>query len=359
MMAVGGRVCEDRSRFAALMGMAHGLRFKFMVMAATVTLPAGWWVLAKNDAPWWVIVMLMALVTITAVRSVEGVVLSTVNRLHGRVRFLLEADLTVSLTRTALVGLGMLPGLTAILGAAATALAQWMQTALMRRQTRADMENPGEVDPAWKPEFEGAVRSLFPLCLFNCVQGHITTWILSLFAATEDVADVGALARLGIVFTFVGLPVAQLLMPRIARTQDPKRLLRLCLLALGAMAGAASVLAGLGILFADQVLWLLGGQYAHLHSELAWYLGSLVLGTSANAAWGLCYTRNWVRHAWLQIPFAVIVQAIAAYWLDLGRLSHAIVFSGLSNVSGLLIAGYLVASGLWATRKNKSAPIRD
>lgn len=350
MMAVGGRVCGDRSRFAALMSMAHGLRSKFMLLAAVVTLPAGGWVLLKNDAPWPVILVLLVLVTITAVRSVESVVLGTVNRLHGRVRCLLEADLTVSLSRITFVALGMLPGLTAIFGTAATAAAQWIQTLLLRRQTRADMENPGAADPAWRPEFEGAVRSLFPLCLFNCVQGHISTWILSFFAATEQVADVGALARLGIVFTYLGLPLGQLVLPRIARTHEPRRLLRLCLMALGGILLASLVLAGLGVLFADQVLWLLGTQYAHLHVELVFFLGSLVLGTVANAAWGLCYTQNWVRHAWLQIPFAVVAQALAACWLDLSRVSHAIVFSSMANFTGLLIAGYLVVRGLCEAR---------
>jgi len=351
MMSIGGRVCEDRPVFASLMTLAHRLRFRFMTLAAVVALPAGCWVLARNDAPWPVIAALLLLVSFSAVCSVESVVLNTVNRLHGRVRFLLEADLTVSLSRMTLVALGMLPGLTAILGTAATAAGQWMQTMVQRRQTRQDLESPGEIDPAWKPEFEGAVKNLFPLCLFNCVQGHITTWILSLFAATEDVADVGALARLGIVFTFLGLPLAQLILPRIARTQEPRRLLRLCLLALGGILLASLALAGLGVMFADQVLWLLGTQYAHLHVELAFFLGSLVLGTVANAAWGLCYTRNWVRHAWLQIPLAVFVQVLAAWWLDLGRVSHAIVFSALSNLTGLLIAGYLVVRGLKAARQ--------
>lgn len=356
MMAIGGRVCVDRTRFAALMSMAHGMRSKFMLLAAVVTLPAGWWVLAKNNAPWPVILTLMVLVTFSSVRSVESVVLGMVNRLHGRVRYLIEADLCVSLSRVAMIGLGMLPGLTAIFGAAATALAQWMQAHLLRRQTRADMANPGVADPAWKPEFEGAVRNLFPLCLFNCVQGHISTWILSLFAAAEDVADVGALTRLGIVFTFLGLPLAQLILPRIARTQETRRLARLCLSALGGILAASLALAGLGVFFSDQVLWLLGAQYAHLHRELAWFLGSLVLGTLANAAWGLCYTKNWVRLAWVQIPLAIIVQVIAACWLDLGKVSHAIVFSGLSNLTGLLIAAVLVFRGLKAARRRCGDP---
>lgn len=350
MMAVGGRVCEDCSRFAALMRLARGLRFKFMTLAAVVTLPAGCWVLARNDAPWPVIAALLLLVSFTAVCSVESVVLGMVNRLHGRVRFIVQADLVGSLSRVVLVALGILPGLTAILATAATAVSQWFQVVVLRRQTRADMESPAEAEPAWRAEFQGSVRSLFPLCLFNCVQGHITTWLLSLFAATEDVADVGALARLGIVFTFLGLPLAQLILPRIARTQEPRRLARLCLLTLGGILLAALVLAGLGVLFADQVLWLLGTQYAHLQHELAWFLSSLVLGTVANAAWGLCYTRNWVRHAWLQIPLAVCVQAVAACWLDLSRVTHAIVFSSLANATGLLIALVLVFRGLKSPR---------
>lgn len=357
MMDVGGRVCEQRSRFASLMHVAHGLRFKFMILAALVTLPAGGWVLAKNGAPWPVILSLGVLITFTSVGSVEAIVLGMVNRLHGRVRFMLEADLTGSLSRMVLVTLGMLPGLSAILGAAATAVSQWLQTLLLRRQTRADMEAPGEEEPTWRPEFQSAVRNLFPLCLFNCVQGHITTWILSLFASSEDVADVGALARMSIAFTFLGLPLAQLVLPRIARTQEPRHLAKLCLMTLGGSLLAALSLAAIGILFADQILWLLGSQYAHLHRELAWFLGYLVLGTVANAAWGLCYTRNWVRLAWLQIPLAVFAQVVAACWLDLSRVTHTIVFSGLANVTGLFIAGYLIVCGFRGARQNGSGLI--
>lgn len=351
MMAVGGRVCEQRSRFASLMHIAHGLRLKFMILAALVTLPAGGWVLAKNGAPWPVILALGVLITLTSLRSVEAIVLGMVNRLHGRVRCIVEADLTGSLSRMVLVMLGMLPGLSAILGAAATAISQWLQTLLLRRQTRADMEAPGEEDPVWRSEFQSAVRNLFPLCLFNCVQGHITTWILSLLASSADVADVGALARMSIVFSFLGLPLAHLILPRIARAQQPRHLMRLCMIALGGSLLAALALAGMGFLFADQVLGLLGNQYVHLHHELAWYLGYLALGAVANAAWGLCYTRNWVRLAWLQIPFAVLAQAVAACWLDLSQVPQVIAFSSLSNVTGLFIACGLIYRGLLSLRR--------
>ncbi|MBE7495680.1 MAG: hypothetical protein HS117_12080 [Verrucomicrobiaceae bacterium] len=351
MMSIGGRVCEDRPRFAALMTLAHRMRFRFMLLAALVTLPAGWWVLARNNAPWTVILPLMLLVMITATFSVESVVLGSINKLHRRVGFMVKADLGLSFSRLLAVLAGLLPGLTAAVATAATAAAQWAQVWLLRRQTAGDLKEPAQIDPAWQPEIQATVKSLFPLCLFNCVQGHITTWVLSLFASTEKVADVGALTRLGILFTFLALPMTQLVMPVIARTQEPRRLTRLSLLTLGGMTAASAALAGTGMFLASPLLWLLGPQYTHLHRELAWFLGAQALGITANVAWSLCYTRSWVRHAWWQIPLTIAAQVAAAQFLDLARISHTIVFASVSSVTGLLMAAMLAFRGLNSHRR--------
>lgn len=346
MMSIGGNVCEDRSRFASLMRVARGMRFRFMTLAALVTLPAGWWVLDKNGAPWPVIVGLLCLVIFTSLPAAEGVVLSTINKLHRRVSYLLQADFCMSLSRLAMVALGMFAGLTAIFATAATAIAQWMQVMLLRRQTSGDLAITERVEEHWKPEINRVVRALFPLCLFNCVQGHITTWLLSVVATTHDVADVGALTRLGVVFTFLGLPLTQLVCPLISRTKDPRRLAKLCLVALGGSILAALGLIMAGVVLSDQVLWLLGAQYSHLHRELAWFLAAQALGVAANAAWGIAYTRSWVRYGWLQIPFTVLLQCISAAYLNLSQVSNAIFFASISSIVGFVIASILIIRGL-------------
>ncbi|MBL9180149.1 MAG: hypothetical protein JNM65_18955, partial [Verrucomicrobiaceae bacterium] len=103
MMSIGGRVCEDRPVFASLMTLAQRLRLRFMTLAALAVLPAGWWVLAKNNAPWPIILLLLLLVMITAALSVESVVLGTINKLHRRVGFIVRADLGLSASRLGLI----------------------------------------------------------------------------------------------------------------------------------------------------------------------------------------------------------------------------------------------------------------
>ena len=348
MMSIGGRVCDDRSRFASLMMLAQGMRFRFMALAALVTLPAGWWMLGLNGAPWYIIVILLSLVIATSIPSVEGVVLGTINKLHRRVTFLIQADLCVSLSRLAMIVVGMVSGLSAVLASMATAGAQWIYVVLLRRQTQGDLTISDGVVENWRPEIHGVVRVVFPLSFFNCVQGHITTWLLSVFASTQDVADIGALMRLSVLFTFLGLPLSQLILPVISRSQEPRRLARLCLLALGGVTLAAVVLFAVAMAFSPQVLWVLGDSYAHLTSELMWFLGSQVLAVATTAAWGIAYTRSWVRHAWLQIPLSLALQALSAVWLDLSQVTQTILFASLSNITGLLIGVGLIFNGLKA-----------
>lgn len=346
MMSIGGEVCEDRSRFASLTRVARRMRFRFLALAALVILPAGWWVLARNGASWSVIMILLVLVIATSLSAAECVVLSAINKLHRRISFLLQADFCISFSRLSMVALGMFSGITAIVASGATAIAQWIQVLLLRRQTSGDLAIAETADQNWQPEINKVVRALFPICLFNCVQGHITTWLLSVFANTRDVADVGALARLGVVFTFLGLPLTQLICPLISRTKEPRRLRKLCLGAMGGSILTAVALVLLGILFSTEALWLLGAQYSHLHRELGWFLAAQAVGVSANAAWGIAYTRSWVRHGWIQAPFTILLQCVAAMYLNLSQVSHAIAFASISSLVGFVIASVLIIRGL-------------
>jgi O-antigen/teichoic acid export membrane protein len=346
MMSLGGQHFDDKPRFASLMLTSRRLRMKFMLMAAVVTLPAGWWLLAHNGAAPWLIVSLLALVFVTSLSSAEGVVLGAVNKLERRVDRILQADVCVSLSRLGGVLLGCLAGMNALLAAAATAVAQWAQILLLRRQTRVSLSVGQVSEEEWKPPMMKVVRELFPLCLFQAVQGHLTTWVLGIFAVTSDVADVGALSRFGIVFSLLGLPFVQLLCPVIARTSDPVRLKKLCWLAVGGYALVASLLALCGVLFADFVLWVLGGEYRHLKTELAWYLGAQTLGSVATATWGVAFTRSWVRRGWLVAPITLVLQAVAATQLNLTDVRHAIAFGSISQLVGGVIAVGLIARGL-------------
>ncbi len=344
--SLGGPICHDREKFAGLVGTTRRLRHVFALTSAVVVLPAGWWVLSRNSAPTLTTALLLVITLMSAVPAAETVVLSTVNRLHSRLRFMLQGDLTVSSSRLVLTSFAWLAGINAMLAAGATAAAQWLQTLLLRRQTRDLLHGADTPDPSWHPRVMEIVRHFFPLCVFQCVQGHLTTWLLSVFATTHDVADVGALSRLAIVFTFMGLPLGHLIAPAIARCTDARKLARWCV---GTVVGYSFLAGGVamsGMLLSPQVLWILGDGYVHLHAELGWYLISAAAGLLSTVLWGVVLARSWLRLSWLHIPITLLLQLAAVFWLDLSRVIDVIVFSSISSLAGIAVCMGLMIQGV-------------
>lgn len=353
--SIGGRHVTHGAKFAAIVSTARSLRTVFLVASLCITLPAGIYVLRLNHTPVWVTSALSLVLLASALPIMETSLLAAVNRIHSRVRQVVQADLSTSALRLGIICAASLTTLNALVAALATTITQWFQWLLLRRQT-ADLVNvPPDTEEDFREPMLQVVRHMLPICAFQCVQGHITTWLLSMFATTEKVADVGALARLGILFTFLFLPWQNFAFPAIARSTDTSRLARLSLLAvLSAMVVSGATVIGC-LLLSKQVLWLLGSNYTHLRVELGWYLGSLAVAFVANTVWGVALTKSWVRHGWLHIPITVLAQIAAAMILDLSQTTHAIAFAAVSNVAGFAVAAVLVVLGLLGNKTSEAA----
>jgi O-antigen/teichoic acid export membrane protein len=353
MMAVGGRVSHDESQFVRVMKIAQQMRLEFMTVASVVVLPVGCWLLVKNDASIFVACTVSVLVTLTGLAAGEGAVLVTMNKMRRNIPLLVKADVSLGFMRLAAISAGLLVGLNAVLAAAATTLSQWVQVMVLRRDASLGRESVETGANDYRRQLRVVVRSLFPLSLFACVQGHLTTWILSFFAGASEVADLGALSRLGIIFSFAALPVTQLIVPAISNEQNPSKVKRLTAVALIAVVVPAALLCVGCVWFSDQVLWILGTQYAGLKLELAWFLVAQVIASVATAIWSLAYARGWVRLAWMQIPLTLVTQALAAFILNLNDVRQVIMFSSVSNVIGIGVGGLLIWRGIQGLKNSE------
>ena len=354
--SLGGPLIGQPGRFRSLISTTRSLRHLFAVLSAALILPAGWWILQKNAATTGTIILLLLLTVASALPSAEAVVLTTVNRLYSKLRDLVVSDFVQAFARLFLIGIVWAVGATATLAAATTAGAIWIQTLFLRRQTRPLLTPLPLPSPEWRKPAMKVVGHFMPLCLFQCVQGHLTTWLLSVFATTSEVADVGALSRLSLLFTFLALPLANIVAPAIARCTEPRRLIRLCAsTVLGyALAGVGMVLGG--ALFAPQILWLLGSKYAHLQSELVWYLGFQAIGLISTVMWGIVLTKGWVAQSWIHIPLTITLQVIAATQFDLGSIPHALMFSAIGSVTGILVCARQIYHGIKFSKKAAEHP---
>jgi len=344
--SMGGALIGDPVRFAGLIRATRRLRFIFVFGAGAVTLPAGWWVLQHNHASKGVTITLLIVTLVTALFAAESVVLNTVNRLHTKLRLMAQSDFALSGSRLIFILGSWWAGLTVVLAVLSTAASQWAQALLLRRQTRERVLVEDSSDTDWNPEVMKVVRHMFPLCVFTCVQGNLITWLLSMLGTTNNVADVGALARFSVVFTFLSIPMAQVIAPAIARCQDTRRLQKLCLAVVGGFTAMVTIMVILGSLFSTQLLWVLGQKYSHLHTELTWFLVYQAVGLVSTVMWGVVLTRSWVRHGWVLIPLTIGLQALAVLWLDLSQVINALLLSGISSITGILVCGWLIFRGL-------------
>jgi len=346
--SLGGPILGEPAKFASLVRTTYRLRHVFAWTSAVVVLPIGAWALHRNGASPTEIGTLLALVMLAVIPSVENVVLQAVVRLHSRLRFMLQADLIYNTSRLALTLIALTAGVTASLASAATVGAQWTQRFVLRRQTKTliDLHTLSEQDHHWRPQVLNVVRSYFPLCMFGCVQGSLTTWLLGFLGTAANVADIGALGRLSVVFTFLTLPMSHLIGPAISRAVGRRRTMRLCVTTLGFYTGSSLIIVVVAFLMSHQILWLLGTQYAHLTTELLWYLGASMIALLSNVGWSIVLAKGWVRHSWIHIPITLALQAAATQFLDLSQLTQAVTFSAIGSLVSAAVAFSLIARSI-------------
>lgn len=347
--ALGGPVQGEPARFGSLLRAIRRLRYAFATIAALVVVPIGAYTLSRNRAPTTTVLVLSGLVVVTSFPATESVVWQTANRLRSRLRAMLTSDLSAGVARFVLVIAAALLGAGAMGASAATAAAAWIALLVLRRQ-HADLSRPESTSDATaslRPRILVLVRQYLPLTIFACVQGNLTTWLLGLLSTSGRVADVGAISRVSFVFGLMALPIAHFVTPAIARTTDRVRLKTLCSLALIGSATAALMVSGLGILFSEYVLRLLGPNYTHLDRELAWYLLASAVGLTTSTAWGIVLAKGWLKHSWAHIPLTLALQAVAAMFIPLDRIEGAIAFQTISSLSGLVVCAVAIVTALF------------
>lgn len=319
VMSIGGSIWQDRRSLKGLVTAALRLRAWLAAISSVAVGLMSLWLLLRNGAGLSTAVGLTMLVLAPIWQISTSTTFNVVNRLHSRTRQLQLADLVPALVRTVLTAALVRAGYgtpTTALGAVLIAhLAQFL---IVRNQVTPLLH---EVEPSNVEEYGAAirktVRQVLPNGVFVCVQAQLSTWLLTVFATTSEVADLGALTRLAIIFAVFGGPVGQFVAPAFARATS---LRRLWLMPAAVVAG--SLLFSSLLLFAAWVkgewfFWLLGARYSHLQHELFLILCGMSLSGTAALIWALNAARGWVKMSWLNIPITLGIQVVCASILPL------------------------------------------
>ena len=330
LSALGGKFWQDDVRLGSLVKTAMILRRRLVVFSFMAVTPVLVWMLWRNHATSALIACLVIITLVGVFFQLNTGVLGVVINLRQQVGRMQALVFMGVLPRLALIavftGLGWLNApLTVAAGTVALAVQFW----LLEKWVRPQIDRTAPADPSFKKDILAIVKRQAPLTIYFCVQGQIGIWLISIFGNANRVADLGAMGRIGMIFSIIVSTTSALVVPRFARCQDPGRLRTLYAVILSGFAG----LILLGTIFAwcfpSPLLWLLGSQYAKL-GDLVW-LSVLATGTGSLAGllYGLNVNKSWIPPAAIVIPAEIITQIVLCLTFE------------LSSVRGILFIGIL------------------
>lgn len=351
VMALGGRLVGQRQALGALVADAHGLHRRLAGWSFAALLPCCAWLLLRQQAPAWQAAALMGLIIAAAALNVRVGIALSIARLSGQVALQQKLDLWINAAKLAAVLLlasVVLDATVACLLNLAVAVAYFVA---LRGYLRSAVDLPAVASGAQVQALRAHLWKQAPNAIYYVLSSQIAVWLIGVFGSAERVAEVGALGRLGAGFAVIGAVSAALVLPYFARHDGPAELWS-GFLSVNAFYGLLlAALLALASAFPAALLWVLGGSYGGLQSELLWMILASTLATWSGTVYSLGCARGWVMPLWLVMSTGIAATAAAACLVDVSTVRGSFQINTATGAVGVLAAvGYFI----WKLRHHAS-----
>jgi len=345
LTAIGGKIWQDSGRLGQLVRSAVQFRWwlaRFSVLAVT---PVFCWMLLDHGARYLYAALIIVTILVGCFFQLQFNVYLIVPKLRAQIGRIQKLDLWGAILRLlTLLGVSLIH-LNVPLALAAAALSAFVQYKILGGWVRETVNLQGGANDYDRKQIAERVKQLLPTVIFYLLQGQLTILLISFFGRTENVAEIGALARLTAFFSLFGAVMSNIVAPYYARTQDLSRVKRLYFQITVLAAIISLFLISISVRFPTQVLWILGPQYMALQREVSLMVGVACLNFLINTMWVLNLTKGWTKHAWLQIPLTLTPQVVLLPYLDLSAVSGVLCFGIISAFPVFVLQFWLFRAG--------------
>ncbi len=346
LSAIGGRVWQDPYRFGQLINTAMQLRRYLAIIATLIITPILFWMLIQNGASIVYTFLLIAAILIELLFYLNIGVLRIVPRLRSEISLIQQLDLLSSGSRLVLIATGSLTILNAVTGAFASTITSCLNNLLLWRFVKVTVNTEAPTNEDYKKEIIKTVSYQMPNTIFYCFQGQITIYLISIFGKTENIAEIAALGRFGLVVSIISAVMQNILIPIFAKCQSSSKLIRLYFQIIFIYVVIAIVLLLFLLKFPNQLLWILGNKYINLNKELFWVILQNLVYTILGAMGSLNTSKAWIPHPFILISLAILSQCIALLFVDLSSIKGVSIFSIISAIPGFFLAAYITYKGI-------------
>ncbi len=232
---------------------------------------------------------------------------------------------------------------TALAGMAGAVLGAGMAVALAVRfhgQAKRRGDGPQYVSRRWirhsNRALMGQMLPTLPGAIHFTVQGVLISWLAAYFGSSANLAEVGALGRLGVIIALISGFTSTVMVPRLVAVQDKSVFLKhyLFLWLMQLLSGGGLMLAV--VVFPSALLFLLGSSYSGLHTELTVSAATSIIATWGGFAYSVNRVRGWVKYQAWAVPVILTGQVVLFFCLDFSSTLGVLTF-GL----GTFIVGFV------------------
>ena len=176
------------------------------------------------------------------------------------------------------------------------------------------------------------------------------------FSKLEKIAELGALSRFSIIFSFMAAPLVQVYGPRFSREGKSKNLKNLFFkLFIGYF------LVNLGIIcfayfFAEYFLLLLGANYGNLREEFIFFIIFQSIYSLTGVSNTLKGAKAWTDYLNWNIPCSLFLQLFFCFFLDLTNLKSYIFWFALPVMSEMALGLLAIQKNLTGLEQSENAP---
>lgn len=341
VMAIGGRLLGQQQALGTLIEDANHLHRTLSVWSFAVLIPCCAWLLMRQQTPIGQVAVLTTLIIAASVLNVRVGIALSIARLAGHVALQQKLDLFVNAAKFMAVLLLALVALDASVACLLNLAVAAVYFISLRHYLAGQFQAPEPATGAHLPALRRHLWQQAPNAIYFVLSSQLAVWLIGVFGNAERVAEVGALGRLGAGFAVIGAVSAALVLPYFARHDGPVELMSGFIGVNAFYLALLALLLSLASAFPDTILWVLGGSYGDLQSELVWMILASTLATWSGTVYSIGCARGWVMPLWLVASTGVAAIAMAASLVDVSTVRGSFQINAASGAVGVAMAiGY-------------------
>lgn len=283
--SMSGRVAGDKNALAQVASACLGVRNRLALPSLILTLPPFYFLFVRNALASEMAILVLVTAALMLWPLTSSKFLPVTLRIAGHLKSTQVMEFNASLLRCGLTAFILFIGWRQMYPAfLATIASACLHAWLANRRVRQVVGVSSCVENQ-RAEVWSFVRALYANHLFFCVQGQIATWIVSFTSGVTEVADIGALSRLTVIFAIFGSIFHYVVLPNVASTRCPVQVRTKFVVSMVATLSAVLSLVVVACVLPLPFLWILGDSYLHLSAELPLAFAAQGLGVMNGVIW--------------------------------------------------------------------------